>query len=156
LENSKNFLKSKVENFSKTKKKKITHLNEGTLVVIPMIAGDFTIPQIHSLKFFSKLLQRQCFFLSLFILTRSPMIMYLGIFAYFAVVVVYYGTFEAAKAIHNELLRIIIRAPVNKFFDITPIGRILNHFSGDMEVIDEELPGTADNVLSFIFMVFVF
>lgn len=67
----------------------------------------------------------------------------------------YYGTFEAAKRIHNDLLRIIMRASVCRFFDITPLGRLLNHFSGDMEIVDDELPATLDSFLTFIFMVFL-
>ncbi|CAD6999756.1 unnamed protein product [Ceratitis capitata] len=42
-----------------------------------------------------------------------------------------------------------MRASVCRFFDITPLGRLLNHFSGDMEVIDEELPGTLDTLCSY-------
>ncbi|XP_061394490.1 multidrug resistance-associated protein 1 isoform X13 [Musca vetustissima] len=76
-----------------------------------------------------------------------------GVCSYFAVVAVYYGTFEAAKTLHNDLLKIIMRNSVSRFFDIIPIGRLLNHFSGDMEVIDGELPGTVDTLLTFLFSV---
>ncbi|XP_041631913.1 multidrug resistance-associated protein 1 isoform X1 [Drosophila kikkawai] len=76
-----------------------------------------------------------------------------GVLAYFAVVIVYVGGFHAAKVIHNDLLRIVIRGSVCRFFDITPIGRLLNSFSGDMDVIDEELPATMDSFMTFIFMV---
>uniref|UniRef100_A0A1B0AEN6 ABC transmembrane type-1 domain-containing protein n=1 Tax=Glossina pallidipes TaxID=7398 RepID=A0A1B0AEN6_GLOPL len=67
-----------------------------------------------------------------------------SVFAYFAVVFIYSGTFEAAKKLHNDLFHVILRGSVCRFFDITPIGRLLNHFSGDMETIDTELPGTLD------------
>ncbi|XP_017065419.2 multidrug resistance-associated protein 1 isoform X4 [Drosophila eugracilis] len=76
-----------------------------------------------------------------------------GVLAYFAVVIVYLGGFQAAKTIHNELLAVIIRGSVCRFFDITPIGRLLNSFSGDMDVVDEELPATMDSFMTFIFMV---
>ncbi|XP_052851263.1 multidrug resistance-associated protein 1 isoform X2 [Drosophila gunungcola] len=76
-----------------------------------------------------------------------------GVLAYFAVVIVYLGGFHAAKTIHNELLAVIIRGSVCRFFDITPIGRLLNSFSGDMDVVDEELPATMDSFMTFIFMV---
>ncbi|KAL9928604.1 multidrug-Resistance like Protein 1 isoform 1-T3 [Glossina fuscipes fuscipes] len=76
-----------------------------------------------------------------------------GVFAYFAVVFVYCGTFEAAKKMHNDLFHVILRGSVCRFFDITSIGRLLNHFSGDMEIIDNELPGTLDSFLTFIFLV---
>lgn len=79
-----------------------------------------------------------------------------GVFAYFAVVFIYSGTFEAAKKLHNDLFHVILRGSVCRFFDITPIGRLLNHFSGDMETIDTELPGTLDSFLTFIFLVLNF
>ncbi|KAI8125136.1 Multidrug resistance-associated protein 1 [Lucilia cuprina] len=81
--------------------------------------------------------------------------MYLGVYGAFGFgqVIIYYGTFEAAKRIHNDFLYIIMRGSVCHFFDITPIGRLLNHFSGDMEIIDGELPATLDSFLTFIFMV---
>lgn len=77
----------------------------------------------------------------------------IGLFAYFAVVLLYSGTLKAAEDLHNDLLKFIMRAPVCNFFDITPIGRLLNHFSGDMEIIDEELPGTLDSFFTIVFMV---
>ncbi|XP_070573723.1 ATP-binding cassette sub-family C member 9-like [Ptychodera flava] len=44
----------------------------------------------------------------------------------------------AAKRIHTALLRNIVHAPV-RFFDTTPVGRILNRFSNDTQVIDQRL-----------------
>lgn len=79
-----------------------------------------------------------------------------GVLAYFAVVIVYLGGFRAAKVIHNDLLRVIIRGSVCRFYDVTPIGRLLNSFSGDMDVIDEELPATLDSFMTFIWMVFAY
>ncbi|XP_036328973.1 multidrug resistance-associated protein 1 isoform X1 [Rhagoletis pomonella] len=76
-----------------------------------------------------------------------------GLFAYFAVILLYTGALKAAELLHNDLLYHIIRASVCQFFDVTPLGRLLNHFSGDMEVIDEEFPGTLDSFFTLIFMV---
>ncbi|XP_078001329.1 ATP-binding cassette sub-family C member 9-like [Glandiceps talaboti] len=44
----------------------------------------------------------------------------------------------AAKRLHIGLLRNIIKAPM-RFFDTTPIGRVLNRFSNDTQTIDQRL-----------------
>ncbi|CAG8644954.1 24854_t:CDS:10, partial [Dentiscutata erythropus] len=48
-------------------------------------------------------------------------------------------TLKASKELHNNLLNKILLATI-KFYDTTPIGRIMNRFSKDMELIDQILP----------------
>lgn len=50
-----------------------------------------------------------------------------------------YGVICAASAIHNRLLDRVLKATVT-FFDVTPLGRILNRFSSDLYSIDDSLP----------------
>jgi len=41
---------------------------------------------------------------------------------------------------HSRLLSVIFSAPINSYFDITPVGRIINRFSKDLDAIDSLLP----------------
>ncbi len=49
-----------------------------------------------------------------------------------------YASLQASRAIFNSLLYRLSRAPI-RFFDVTPIGRILNRFTTDMNTIDMNL-----------------
>ena len=41
----------------------------------------------------------------------------------------------AAKRLHNNMISSILKAPM-RFFDKTPLGRIINRISGDVHTID--------------------
>ncbi|XP_006833709.1 PREDICTED: canalicular multispecific organic anion transporter 2 [Chrysochloris asiatica] len=56
------------------------------------------------------------------------------------------GGVQAARSLHQALLRNILRSP-QSFFDTTPSGRILNRFSKDIFVIDEVLSHTIQLLL---------
>ena len=47
----------------------------------------------------------------------------------------------AAGKLHTSMLTTVMRGPM-AFFDTTPVGRIVNRFSRDVETIDNILPGT--------------
>ena len=58
----------------------------------------------------------------------------------------------ASTILHKELLRTILCTSV-AFFDTTPLGRILNRFSSDMQVIDENLSQTFSQLMNCYFAV---
>ena len=51
----------------------------------------------------------------------------------------FYVTLEAAKTLHERMTEAIIKAPA-LFFDVNPAGRILNRFSRDIGLMDDQLP----------------
>ncbi|XP_071784198.1 ATP-binding cassette sub-family C member 9-like isoform X1 [Asterias amurensis] len=54
---------------------------------------------------------------------------------------------RAAKRLHQNVLRNIIKVPL-RFFDTTPIGRVLNRFSNDTQLIDARLTPTINMLLN--------
>jgi ABC-type multidrug transport system fused ATPase/permease subunit len=44
---------------------------------------------------------------------------------------------RCGKGIHNDILRKVMHAPINLFFDVTPIGTILRRFRDDIQVFKE-------------------
>nr|CAG8493920.1 735_t:CDS:10 [Entrophospora candida] len=63
----------------------------------------------------------------------------------------YYGSLRASRNLYEQLLHRVIRAPL-RFFDTTPVGRILNRFSKDFETIDSILIGDLALFLNNVIM----
>ncbi|KAJ7103247.1 P-loop containing nucleoside triphosphate hydrolase protein [Mycena belliarum] len=72
----------------------------------------------------------------------------LGAFAVlFYIALGYYASLQASRSLFLSLLRRLTRAPA-RFFDVTPIGRILNRFTTDINTIDGALQNSARQCLS--------
>lgn len=77
-----------------------------------------------------------------------------------AVVRIYCGL-KASKKLHTDMVQSVTRSPM-QFFETTPLGRILNRFSGDIAELDESLPSNfleiiwviTDMIVSIIVIVF--
>uniref|UniRef100_A0A4W6CXA1 ATP-binding cassette, sub-family C (CFTR/MRP), member 4 n=1 Tax=Lates calcarifer TaxID=8187 RepID=A0A4W6CXA1_LATCA len=63
------------------------------------------------------------------------------VFGYARSLVIFHGLVRSAQTLHNSMFSAVLRAPVH-FFDVNPIGRILNRFSKDISQIDSMLPIT--------------
>eukprot|EP00526_Cylindrotheca_closterium_P003151 CAMPEP_0113648326 /NCGR_PEP_ID=MMETSP0017_2-20120614/25628_1 /TAXON_ID=2856 /ORGANISM="Cylindrotheca closterium" /LENGTH=1434 /DNA_ID=CAMNT_0000560529 /DNA_START=278 /DNA_END=4582 /DNA_ORIENTATION=+ /assembly_acc=CAM_ASM_000147 len=59
---------------------------------------------------------------------------------------------HASRKLHDGLTDAVLRAPV-AFFDVTPIGRVLNRFAADMDKLDLELTQTVSQGVSTVFSV---
>ena len=69
-----------------------------------------------------------------------------------AIIVITVGTLRASVKLHEEMLRHILSSTM-AFFDTTPIGRIINRFSKDMDEVDLMIPCNVKDVLDFGFSV---
>ncbi|RHY26039.1 hypothetical protein DYB32_007990 [Aphanomyces invadans] len=76
--------------------------------------------------------------------------------------VLYYGrsiyvlfvAIACSRSLHAKVFQAVVSAPVPTFFDVTPMGRILNRFSSDLDQVDSMLPFFGMMVLQFLFMIF--
>jgi len=67
--------------------------------------------------------------------------------ALFKDVWLFYGSLTASWGIHRRLMVSVSRAKF-KFFDVTPLGQIMNRFSKDLEAVDQEVAPIAIGVMS--------
>ena len=59
----------------------------------------------------------------------------------------FWGSLTASKVLHNRLIESVTRARF-KFFDVTPLGQLMNRFSKDLENIDQDIAPTAIGVMT--------
>ena len=63
-----------------------------------------------------------------------------GLLSFSGALMLAWGSRQASKFLHRGMLFNILRLPMT-FFDTTPLGRITNRFSKDVDVIDSVLSG---------------
>jgi ABC-type multidrug transport system fused ATPase/permease subunit len=63
-----------------------------------------------------------------------------------------YRGVNAGRLMHDKMLKSVLRSQI-RFFDSTPIGRILQRFSRDIESVDIHLQWTFDNAIHSLFHV---
>ncbi|XP_054721334.1 multidrug resistance-associated protein 1-like [Uloborus diversus] len=68
------------------------------------------------------------------------------------VTVLVYGSTKASELYHKEMLSCVLKCPMS-FFDSTPMGRVMNRFTTDMDVLDTQIVYAIDSWFSCIFYV---
>ncbi|XP_006804146.1 multidrug resistance-associated protein 4-like isoform X1 [Neolamprologus brichardi] len=63
------------------------------------------------------------------------------VFGFARSLVIFHGLVRSAQTLHNSMFSAVLHTPVS-FFDVNPIGRILNRFSKDVSQMDSMLPIT--------------
>ncbi|KAG0049393.1 hypothetical protein BGZ83_005801 [Gryganskiella cystojenkinii] len=86
------------------------------------------------------------YYLGIYVLLSISTLVFAALTNYYTI----FGGLAASRSLHQQLLRKVSRAKV-RFFDTTPIGRIVNRFSSDISTIDDDV----SNGLQGIFGSFV-
>jgi ABC-type multidrug transport system fused ATPase/permease subunit len=60
---------------------------------------------------------------------------------------------NASQNLHDKILRCLLSAPITEFFDLTPIGQIMNRFSADLDRVDVSLPDIVSQFLQNLFQI---
>ncbi|KAF9930863.1 hypothetical protein FBU30_011152 [Linnemannia zychae] len=74
------------------------------------------------------------FYLGIYVLLSISTLFMAALTNYYTI----FGGLAASRSLHQQLLRKVSRAKV-RFFDTTPIGRIINRFSSDISTIDDDV-----------------
>ncbi|KAG3004708.1 hypothetical protein JG687_00012651 [Phytophthora cactorum] len=88
---------------------------------------------------------------------KSSMVVYVGIVVVSLLLTfircVYYMEIcmRCSGKLHFNYIRKVLGAPVTTFFDVTPVGRILNRFSRDLDQVDNPLPYFSLWMMLYIF-----
>ncbi|KAL3999294.1 F-box and leucine-rich repeat protein 13 [Sarotherodon galilaeus] len=83
----------------------------------------------------------QEFNLSFYLSVYSGLTAAAVVFGFARSLVIFHGLVRSAQTLHNSMFSAVLHTPVC-FFDVNPIGRILNRFSKDVSQMDSMLPIT--------------
>ncbi|CAK9059376.1 unnamed protein product [Durusdinium trenchii] len=64
-------------------------------------------------------------------------------------------TLQISAQIHGDVLKRILRAPIDRFFDKHPVGRIMNRLSADLSVVDLHLFMKATSTIAILYQTLI-
>lgn len=65
--------------------------------------------------------------------------------------IIQFFSLRSSRKTHADMVSKVLRAPINTFYDVTPIGRILNRFSKDLTVLDTEISWNFSTALACLY-----
>lgn len=114
---------------SKTQYEELNQLNNKFRLLIYGLIGLFQCKKIFEFHFY---------------IQEIELIYNTGAFSLFGQIMLAKMVTRSCKILHENMLSSILRAKL-KFFETTPIGRILNRFSKDMHTVESVIPSTFEN-----------
>lgn len=75
-------------------------------------------------------------------------------FLFVSNLLIFSGVLRASSVLHNRMLHHVMRAPMS-FFDTTPVGRILNRFTKDIDGLDTEMHFNIQGFLMALYKVII-
>lgn len=70
-----------------------------------------------------------------------------SVFAFVRDIWIFFGSLTASWKLHDELMHSVAFSKF-KFFDVTPLGQMMNRFSKDLEAVDQEVAPVAISVMT--------
>ena len=59
-----------------------------------------------------------------------------GLFVAARAAIIFFMSIKTSTLLHEQMITKVMNAPINTFFDVTPVGTIMNRFSKDLQVLD--------------------
>ncbi len=75
-----------------------------------------------------------------YLICNALMLLAAVVFIVFRVLITFKFSIKASQELHEKMMSRIMGAPVNTYFDKTPIGRLINRLSNDLHSVDIEMP----------------
>ncbi|OMJ71618.1 hypothetical protein SteCoe_30112 [Stentor coeruleus] len=80
---------------------------------------------------------------------------FISIFIYLRALNTFYASLRAARVMFVKMLTSLLNAPIPLFYDVNPMGRILNRLSKDQSIIDSEVAYAINWAMACIFSLFM-
>ncbi|EDV32266.2 uncharacterized protein Dana_GF14135 [Drosophila ananassae] len=107
---------------------------DGRTMVGPIVTVETTVTEVHEVTYYFRMYAAISCVCIIMAMVSTPAGQWAGC--------------NARRNLHDKLLQTILHKTLH-FFQVTPLGRIVNRFSNDMAVIDKKIAATGQRLLQF-------